>query len=307
MTMTTTLARKFLPPTSVLMAFEAAARHQSFTAAAAELSLTQSAVSRQIRALEQLLGAELFVRERQTVRLTDAGNAYAVEIRRALDHIANATLGFRANPKGGTLNLAIIPTFGTRWLAPRLPRFLSAHPGITINLTTRLAPFDFRLDALDAAIHYGAPDWPWAKLDFLMKEFVVPVCSPDLRKTLRISKPVHLLRAPLMHFPSRPDAWASWFRAAGVQFGDLHGMVVDQFAVATQAAISGIGIALLPAFLIEAELARGDLVLAVDRPMESKDCYYLAWPIERGTYPPLQAFRTWLQTEVDGSMRSTVD
>jgi DNA-binding transcriptional LysR family regulator len=301
-----TLPRKFLPPTPVLMAFEAAARHQSFTAAAVELNLTQSAVSRQIRALEELLGAQLFMREWQTVRLTDAGNSYAAEIRRALEQIANATLAFRANPKGGTLNLAIIPTFGTRWLAPRLPRFLSAHPGITINLTTRLVPFDFRLDALDAAIHYGAAEWPWAKLDFLMKEFVVPVCSPDLRKKLRISKPVHLLSAPLMHFPSRPDAWANWFRAAGVEFGDLHGMVVDQFALAIQAAISGIGIALLPAFLMDVELARGDLVVAVDRPLESKESYYLAWPIERSNYPPLQAFRAWIQTEVDDGRQSTV-
>src|SRR5690242_8560404 len=121
------LPRRFLPQMSVLAAFEAAARLQSFTAAAEELNLTQSAISRQIRSLEDQLGAELFVRERQTVRLTVAGSSYANEVRRALQLIATATLALRANPNGGTLNLAILPTFGTRWLAPRLPAFLQAH------------------------------------------------------------------------------------------------------------------------------------------------------------------------------------
>src|SRR5207248_6819164 len=138
----------------------------------------------------------------------------------------------------------VSPTVGTRWLAPRLPRFLSAHRGITINLATRLAAFDFRVDPLDAAIYYGLPEWPTAKLDFLMKEYVVPVCSPALRKSQRISKPVHLLRAPLINIASRSDGWERWFRTAGVEFQQRRGMVVDQFGVATQAAVSGWGIAL---------------------------------------------------------------
>jgi LysR family transcriptional regulator, glycine cleavage system transcriptional activator len=282
---------------SVLAAFESAARLQSFTAAAAELHLTQSAVSRQIRSLEDSLGAELFVRERQTVRLTAAGEAYAHEIRRALQQVAAATLGFRANPQGGTLNLAILPTFGTRWLAPRLPRFQTAHPGITINLSTRLAAFDFQVDSLDAAIHFGAPEWIGARLDFLMKETVVPACSPELKAKYKLRKPADLLDAPLMHLVSRPDAWERWLCAAGVDFGEVHGMLVDQFAVAAQAAIAGLGVALLPTFLIEAELARRDLVLAVDKPMESADYYYLAWPVNRENYPPLQAFRQWIKKE----------
>lgn len=296
------LPRRFLPPMAVLAAFESAARLQSFTAAASELHLTQSAVSRQIRSLEDLLGAELFVRERQTVRLNPSGEAYAQEIRRALQQIAAATLSFRANPQGGTLNLAILPTFGTRWLAPRLPRFLSAHPGITINLTTRLAPFDFQVDPLDAAIHFGPPEWPGAKLDLLMKETVVPACSPELRARYKLRKPADLLRAPLMHLVSRPDAWERWLHAAGVEFDEVHGMLVDQFAVASQAALAGLGVALLPTFLIEAELARKDLVLAVDKPMESADNYYLAWPVSRETYPPLEAFRQWMQKEARGGL-----
>ncbi|MCZ4312213.1 LysR substrate-binding domain-containing protein [Comamonadaceae bacterium G21597-S1] len=293
----TTLQRRFLPPIHVLCAFESAARHQSFTAAAAELCLTQSAISRQVRALEEQIGSALFIRERQTVRLTTAGEAYAEEVRATLRRLATATLGFRANPKGGLLNVAILPTFGTRWLAPRLPAFMIEHPGVTLNLTTRLAPFDFQSDQVDAAIHFGQPDWPHARFDFLMKETVVPACSAAFMKAYRISQPRHLLKAPLLHLESRPQAWRQWFMAMGVPSGEVPGMLVDQFAVATQAAIAGLGVALLPRFLIDSELARGDLVVAVDLQMESEDDYYLAWPIARESYPPLQAFRQWIRQE----------
>ncbi|WP_409030171.1 LysR family transcriptional regulator [Janthinobacterium sp. CG_23.3] len=289
------IPRRFLPQMAVLCAFEAAARHRSFTAAASELNLTQSAISRQIRALEELLGSDLFVRERQTVRLTQAGEAYAEEIRGALKRISTATLGFRANPQGGTLNLAILPTFGTRWLAPRLPQFLADNPGITINLTTRLAPFDFNLESVDAAIHFGPPEWPGAELDFLMNETVVPACSRALLATHQFTSASDLVKVPLLHMVSRPDAWRRWLGAMGVEADDVHGMLVDQFAMATQAAISGLGIALLPRFLIESELARGDLVEAINGPVESAERYYLAWPSSRASYPPLQAFRSWLK------------
>ena len=291
------IVRRFLPSMSLLSAFEAAARHQSFTAAAAELNLTQSAVSRQIRALEDMLGSELFVRERQTVRLTLAGETYAQQVREALQHISTATLNFRANPRGGTLNLAILPTFGTRWLAPRLPAFVAAHPGITVNLTTRLAPFDFQVDQVDAAIHFGAPEWPGAELDLLMSETVVPACSPDLLARHGFAAPKDLLNAPLLHLVSRPDAWERWFEAMGVRPEGVRGMLIDQFATAAQAATAGMGVALLPRFLIESELARGDLVEALHGPVESAGRYYLAWPTKRESYPPLQAFRGWIREQ----------
>lgn len=291
------LSRKFLPPMSELCAFEAAARHESFTAAAAELNLTQSAVSRQIRSLESLLGADLFTRERQKVALTLAGQAYAAEVRTALQRISVATLGFQANPQGGTLNVAILPTFGTRWLAPRLPGFMAANPGVTINLTTRLAPFDFQTDSVDAAIHFGQPDWPGAELDFLMHETVVPACSPTLMQQRQFQTPADLAGAPLLHLMSRPDAWARWFAAMDVPAERLPGMLVDQFAMAAQAAMSGLGVALLPTFLIEAELARGDLVQAIGAPVQSAERYFLACPPSRATYPPLVAFRRWIRDQ----------
>ena len=246
-----------------------------------------------------MLGCDLFLRERQTVKLTAAGDAYATEIREALRHIGTATLSLRANPAGGSLNLAILPTFGTRWLAPRLPGFLAENPGITINLTTRLAPFDFQFDQVDAAIHFGEADWSGAEMELLMGEVVVPACSAELRERLGIRTAQDLLRAPLLHLVSRPDAWERWFAAMGIETDDVHGMLIDQFATAAQAATAGMGVALLPKFLIEAELSRGDLVEAVDNgAVPSAGHYYLAWPPKRTAYPPLMAFRGWLKTQV---------
>ncbi|MBV1834793.1 LysR family transcriptional regulator [Novacetimonas pomaceti] len=292
------LARRFLPSISLLCSFEAAARHQNFTTAATELHLTQSAISRHIRALEAQLGAELFIRERQTVRLTIAGEVYAREIREALKHISTATLGFRASPSGGTFNLAVLPTFGARWLAPRVPAFQRLHPDITINLFTRPVPFEFAAEMLDAAIHYGLADWPGAEMEFLMHEQVVPVCSPDMAGRFDFRAPADLLRAPLLHLVSRPDAWERWFHAHDVDARQIHGMLCDQFATITQAARAGAGLALLPRFLIAEELSRGELVeVAPPAPHMAEEAYYLVWPVNRARYAPLVAFRDWLRGE----------
>ncbi len=295
-------ARRFLPSLSLLTAFEAAARTGSITAAARELDLTQSAVSRQIKALESQLGVDLFLRERQTIRLTVAGDSYAREIREALRRISSASLNLRANPHGGTLNLAILPTFGARWLAPRLGRFLETHAGITVNLVTRLSPFDFRLDSIDAAIHFGDAVWPGAELAFLMQEETLPACSPDFKRAHGIQTPQDLLSVPLLHLTTRPDAWERWLTENNVAFGSVHGMLFDQFATASQAAVGGLGVALLPTFLIREELKRGDLVAAVNRPMQSAQRYYLAYPRERASYPPLVKFRSWIVDELAREM-----
>src|SRR3546814_10699085 len=143
------IPRRFLPPTPLLYVFESAARTQNFTLAARELSLTQSAVSRQIRAVKELLGWPLFHREKQNGYLTLAGSAYAREVRDALNRIASATLGFRANPAGSSLRIAVLPLFGARWLVPRLPGFLAENRDISVNLVTRTTAFDFRLDTVD--------------------------------------------------------------------------------------------------------------------------------------------------------------
>jgi LysR family glycine cleavage system transcriptional activator len=291
------MPRRFLPSTGLLAAFEAAARNGSMTLAARELNLTQSAVSRQIKVLEEQLKVELFIRERQSIRLTAAGEAYARDIRDALRKISTASFNLRANPGGGTLNLAILPTFGTRWLAPRLPRFLEQNPGVTINLATRLSYFDFRTEALDAAIHFGQPDWPGAQMALLRSEEVVPACSPDLKRQYDFRAASDLQKAPLLGISTRLEAWDRWFSAYDAPEGAGQMMFFDQFATVAHAAIAGVGVALLPSFLIQDELTSGKLVPAINLPMESSERYYLVWPAERSTHPPLVAFRDWLLGE----------
>lgn len=289
--------RRFLPSLSLLAAFEAASRTGSVTAASRELGLTQGAVSRQILALEEQLGAALFVRERQTIRLTQSGEAYAREIREGLRRISTASLNLRANPHGGTLNVAVLPTFGTRWLVPRLPDFMEKHPGISVNLVTRLSPFDFRLDSIDAAIHFGLPHWPGAELVLLMHEMLVPVCSNGFMQKHAIAKPEDLLRVPLLHMTTRPDAWEKWFAAQGVVFNNIHGMLFDQFTTVSKAACVDLGAALLPSFLIAEELQSGQLIEAVGGSLENGEAYYLACMPDRMTYPPLEAFRKWIVSQ----------
>lgn len=289
--------RSFLPSTALLSAFEAAARLGSITAAAQELNFTQSAVSRQIKALEEQLQARLFVRENQAIRITPAGEVYAREIGDALRRIRAASLNIRANPGGGTLNLAILPTFGSRWLAPRLPRFFALHPGVTLNMTTRLSYFEFRMESFDAAIHFGQPYWPEADLALLRSEEVLPVCSPQLKKRARFRAPDDLKKEVLLHLSTRPDAWEQWFALHGASRGAVPGMLFDQFATIAQTTMSGVGVALLPTFLIRDELDSGRLVPAFELPMPSAGRYYLAWPPERALHPPLKAFREWLIAE----------
>jgi LysR family glycine cleavage system transcriptional activator len=289
--------RSFLPSTALLSAFEAAARLGSITAAAQELNFTQSAVSRQIKALEEQLQARLFVRENQSIRITPAGEVYAREIGDALRRIRAASLNIRANPGGGTLNLAILPTFGSRWLAPRLPKFFALHPGVTLNMTTRLSYFEFRMESFDAAIHFGQPYWPEADLALLRSEEVLPVCSPQLKKRAHFRAPDDLKKEVLLHLSTRPDAWEQWFALHGASRGAVPGMLFDQFATIAQTTMSGVGVALLPTFLIRDELDSGRLVPAFDLPMPSAGRYYLAWPPERALHPPLKAFREWLIAE----------
>ncbi|GIL39112.1 LysR family transcriptional regulator [Roseiterribacter gracilis] len=281
----------------MLSAFEAAARTGSISDAARELALTQSAASRQILALERQLGVQLFIRERQKIRLTPGGEAYAQAVRHALGTISSASLNLRANPSGGTLNLAILPTFGARWLAPRLPAFLAQHPGVTVNLVTRLAYFDLDQERIDAAIHFGRADWPNADSVLLRSEQVLPVCSPDLKAQHPFATPRDLRDATLLHVTSRPDAWRRWFAAQDEGDEPVPGMLFDQFATIAQAAIAGLGVALLPTFLIDDELQRGTLVRALDLPMESAERYYLIVPKHRDLHAPLQAFRDWILSE----------
>jgi DNA-binding transcriptional LysR family regulator len=292
--------RRFLPSIDTLLALEGVARSGSVTAVAEQLSLTQSAVSRQLQRLEEQLEVALFIRDKKRLKLTPAGAEYAGQVREALKQIAQASLNLKANPSGGSLNLAILPTFGMLWLAPRLADFAQRHPEITVNLTTRLRPFDFDTEKLDAAIHFGEADWPDAGHLKLMTETVVPACAPTFKSEAGIETPADLFRKPLLHLTSRPNAWRQWFASNGVAPPPLTGMLFDQFGAMAQAAVHGLGVALLPEFLIERELADGSLVSSVGGPVQSVGAYYLVWPNKLSQHSPVIRFREWLARAARG-------
>lgn len=286
-----------LPPTAALQAFESAAFHQSITAAARELHLTQSAVSRQIQTLEQHLGVPLFRRERQRIQLLPAGEHYLEHVRAAFDRLEAAALGLRALARGGgVLQLAILPTYGTLWLIPRFQSFAEQHPDIQVHFTTRLHPFDFATEDLDAAIHYGERHWPGCRLDALMDEEVLVVCSKAYRQKLRLRAPDDLRRATLLQMTTRPHGFADWLAQQGASGVDgRRGPRFEHHAMVLQAALAGLGVAVLPAFVVTDELASGRLVETFPgtRFCTGK-CYWLVTPDRRADLPALTAFRAWL-------------
>ena len=297
------MLRRPLPSTSMLLAFDMAARTGSFTSAARALNLTQGAISKQIIALEDQLGVALFDRQHNTVALTEAGLAYAQDIRTALDLIQTASMRVMADLRSGALTLAVLPTFGTRWLMPRLPGFLRQYPGITVHFVTRTSPFDFRLENIDAAIHYGKPDWPDTEAVYLMGEQMIPVCSPAFLAERTLRGPADLAGTMLLHISSRPEAWANWFHAQGVAMPECSGMYFEQIITAAQAAVAGLGTALIPMFLLKGELERGELVRVFDLPYRSPFGYYLVRPRGRPDYGPAALFRDWLLLEVKNRER----
>ncbi|WP_273785282.1 LysR family transcriptional regulator [Brucella intermedia] len=294
----TSISRRLLPSTSALAAFDAVARHESFSAAAEELSLTQGAVSRQIATLEEQLGTALFDRTSRHVVLSDAGRAYLKAVGPALASIRAASLQVMSQMRATTLNLAFLPTFGTRWLIPRIPRFVAKYPDIILNFATRIGQFDFDREGLDAAIHIGQPDWPNADSVFLMDETVAPVCSPAFLQQHPVQAPTDLLPLPLFNMASRPGAWDHWFKSLDIAAPVSPGMRFEQFSNVSQACIAGLGVALMPLFLIRAEIENGQLVVACQHTVRSPSSYYFVTPKARSSTPAVSAFRDWLLAEI---------
>lgn len=293
------LKRAFLPPADALVAFEAAARHESFTRAAEELHLTQGAVSKQIRHLEQRLGVALFSRVRQRVLLTDAGRLYLHEVRGALDHLHDATrqvMSFAGSQD--VLNLAVLPTFGTRWLAPRLADFLRQTPQAALNISIRLRPFDFEQEPFDGAIHHGDPLWAGGIVEPLFPEETIVVCSRPFRDRHLLAKPADLLRVPRLQLATRPMAWRDWFEANRlVTDTAFQGPRFEQFGMIAEAAAHHLGVAIMPVFFVEDELASGRLVKLFDGTVAERSAYHFVYPENRALRPVVSAFRRWLTAE----------
>ena len=295
-----------IPSMAALTAFEAAARHMSFTKAAAELHLTQSAVSRQIRALEDSLGVTLFERVRQRLVMTEAGRTYVEEVRLALARMQEATLNVLAHQgPAGLLRLATQPAIGMKWLIPRMGHFNAAHPEILVHLVTRSrTPFDFDVEPLDAAIHFGQPDWKGVALDRLGDGSERVVCAPGYLKR-RVRAPRDLAGYALLQNSRRPDAWQRWLEASGARgVNAWAGPRYEHYYMIGQAAVAGLGFALLPTLLVSDDLAAGRLVEPFKVPYAGDDAYFLAYPEARHGDRRLASFRAWLVREAQRTGRS---
>ena len=286
--------RRVLPSIPSLLALEAVERLGTATAAAEDLSLTHSAVSRQLKVLEEQLGVGLFIREGKGLALTPGGVDYARAVRETLQDLARAGLRIRAGGARRSLDLAVLPAFGMHWLMPRMKGFDAANPGVSLNLSTRVAAFDFSREGFDAAIHFGVRDWPGVAYLELARERVIPAACPALAGAGGLS-PAAIRALPLLHLESRPGAWEDWFERQGCAAEPLRGMVFDQFAPLAEAAAHGFGAALLPECVAQAEFARGRLVPLVADYTEVEGTYYLVWPQMRPVSQALRALIAWLE------------
>jgi len=287
--------RRKIPSTTALISFEAAARHESFTKAAHELSLTQGAICRQIASLEEFLGVELFRRSRRGVKLTEAGLSYSRRVATQLDAVERDTLSVMGQQGANVIELAVVPTFGTQWLLPRLKDFQQKHPEVTVNLTNRTRPFLFADTDFDAAIYFGDADWSGTESHRLMGENPMPVCSPNLLGKKTHLTPSEIAELSLLQQTTRPYAWRQWFNSQNLNIPrDMTGPRYELFSMLAQAAMHDMGIALIPPFLIQRELAERRLVIANPQALSSIKAYYLMIPERKVESASLKAFRDWL-------------
>lgn len=290
--------RRKIPSTAALISFETAARHESFTKAAQELSLTQGAVCRQIASLEEFLGVELFRRSRRGVKLTEAGLSYSRRVATQLDAVERDTLSVMGQQGTNVIELAVVPTFGTQWLLPRLKDFQQKHPEVTVNLTNRTRPFLFADTEFDAAIYFGDADWSGTESHRLMGENPMPVCSPHLMGRKASLTLAEIAELPLLQQTTRPYAWRQWFNSQNLNVPrDMTGPRYELFSMLAQAAMHDMGIALIPPFLIQRELAEKRLVIANTQSLASIKAYYLMIPDRKVESASLKAFRDWLVSQ----------
>lgn len=290
--------RRRLPSLNALRAFETAARHESFTKAAADLNVTQGAVSHQVKALEAELGLKLFLRENKRLILTDPGRAYLEVVRDAFDRLAAGTEHLLQRENAGVLTVSMSPNFAAKWLIHRLGDFVAAHPGIELRVSASMHHIDFAREDVDLAIRHGEGDWPGLHVTRLCTEALFPVCSPRLtrgRKALR--KPGDLHHFTLLHSRERND-WTAWLKVANVENLDAsRGMVFNQMSMAIDAAADGQGIALARTALATWDLRAGRLVKPFGPVLAVPYAYYIVCPKATADRPKVATFRNWLMAQ----------
>jgi LysR family glycine cleavage system transcriptional activator len=289
-----------LPQLNALKAFEAAARHISFTRAAEELCVTQGAVSHQVKALESELGVKLFNRERQQLTITDAGRDYLAVVREAFDRIAMGTERLVQPQSSGMLTVSTSPDFAAKWLVHRLGRFAEVHPEIDLRVSGTLHHVDFAREDVDIAVRHGDGHWPGLHVTQLCTEFLFAVCSPALASSLK--QPSDVLKLPLLHLDDR-TAWSEWFNAAGVIGPDLHGPILNRASMLIDAAADGQGVALARTTLAAWDLIYGWLVRPFPIAVPLSKSYWIVCPKASANLPKLVAFRDWLVAQASEDTR----
>lgn len=286
-----------LPPLNALKAFEAAARHESFTRAAEELCVTQGAVSHQVKALEEELGIKLFNRERHGLAITAAGTDYLVIVRDAFDRIAMGTERLVQRQHSGVLTLSTSPDFAAKWLVNRLGRFAEAHPEIDLRVSATMHHVDFAQEDVDLAVRHGDGNWVGLHVERLSAEELFPVCSPKILAGRRIEKPSDLLKFPLLRLDTDKE-WAKWFDAAGVPNADVsRGLVLNRVSMLIDAAVDGQGIALARTTLAAWDLLNGRLVRLLSAALPLSKTYWIVSPKATSMLPKITLAREWLRAE----------
>lgn len=285
-----------LPSLNGLRAFEAAARHLSFTLAASELNVTQTAISHQIRRLEEELGIRLFIRQNRALTLTPEARDYLPGVRAAFNDLRLATDRLLRRDDDKVLTVSTIASLAAKWLLPRLTDFQEAHPGIDVRITTSTSLVDFQRDNVDAAIRYGRGQWAGLRADWLMADELFPVCSPSLlRGDEPLRTPGDLKDYVLLHTNSGDD-WRLWLTAAGLptDISRQPGLTFDMTFVTIQAAIDGMGVAMGRTSYVRDDIAKGRLVVPFKIALPADAGFYLVSPEGHREAPKLAAFRQWM-------------
>jgi LysR family glycine cleavage system transcriptional activator len=287
-----------LPSLNGLRAFEAAARHLSFTLAASELNVTQTAISHQIRRLEEELGIRLFIRQNRALALTAEARDYLPGVRAAFNDLRLATDRLLRKDDDKVLTVSTLASLAAKWLLPRLTDFQEQHPGIDVRITTSTSLVDFQRDNVDAAIRYGRGQWPGLRADWLMADELFPVCSPSLlRGDKPLRQPEDLKGYPLLHTSNaNSDDWRLWLTAAGLpaDIARQPGITFDMIFMTIQAAIDGIGVAMGRTSYVQDDIAKGRLVVPFKIALPADAGFYLVAPEGRREAPKLAAFRDWM-------------
>ena len=278
----------------------------SFQAAASELFVTPSAVSHQIKGLEEFLGLDLFVRQPRQIVLTHAGEDYFRSVQNALYEIDRSTQRLISTHQSGELHLSVAPAFLTRWLLPRISSFYETHPDIKIEISAATGLLDFDRQETDMAVYFGRGDWPGIEIHLLRHYQQRPVCNPKLLRGQSIEKIEDLLSYPFLHVNKREDEWANWFQQMGVSFVEKkQGMYFSSGSLTTVAAINGLGFALADIGFISEELSSGKLVAPLEYYLKTDKSFYLVYQKKRALTYSMKSFQQWLMDEMAKDIHST--